>query len=357
LTTIKDIAKEANVSAGTVDRVLHNRGGVSPKTEGKIKKILKQKNFKINMIASSLAMKKHLKIATLIPQFDHQNIFWKSPYSGIQKASQEVNAYGVENHVFTFDQFNPKSYLNAFKKLIKTEPDAVVMVPIFSKETSEIIEILNKSDIPYLFFNVDLKGFNKLCYIGQKSYDAGILAGKLSHLCISPGDELLVILTRKNLYDHEAVHERVKGFVHYFKENTPKTKIHQLQFEQPDEVETGGEIINEFLTKNPNIKNIMVPSSRVSHVCKVIEQKKLSQIKLVGFDTTSQNIEALKKGIVTFLISQKSFNQGYKSITTITNYLVHKEMPKNEIPTPLEIITKENFEFSHSEERKYSMEN
>ncbi|MDA0937087.1 MAG: LacI family DNA-binding transcriptional regulator, partial [Bacteroidetes bacterium] len=44
--TIKDIAKEANVSAGTVDRVLHDRGGVSPKTEAKIRKILTQKKFK-----------------------------------------------------------------------------------------------------------------------------------------------------------------------------------------------------------------------------------------------------------------------------------------------------------------------
>ena len=41
-----------------------------------------------------------------------------------------------------------------------------------------------------------------------------------------------------------------------------------------------------------------------------------------------------------FLISQKSFNQGYKSTITIANFLVHKEMPAKEIPTPLEIITK-----------------
>ena len=31
--TIKDIARMAGVSAGTVDRVLHNRGDVSPKKQ------------------------------------------------------------------------------------------------------------------------------------------------------------------------------------------------------------------------------------------------------------------------------------------------------------------------------------
>ena len=355
--TIKDIAKEANVSAGTVDRVLHNRGGVSPKTETKIKRILKQKNFKINMIASSLAMKKHHNLATMIPLYDQQNLFWKSPYSGIQKASQEANAYGIENHIFVFDQFDPKSYLNTFNKLIKTEPDAVVMVPIFIKETNEIIKILDEKKIPYLFLNADIKGFNNLCYIGQKSFDAGVLSGKLSHLCARNGDEFLIVLTRKNIHDYEANNERVKGFKNYFEENFSDAKIHQLQFDQSDGFKKVSNTINDFLTEHPRIKVIMVPSSRVSNICRAIGDDKVSGLNLIGFDTTPQNVDALKKGIVAFLISQKSFNQGYKSITTMANYLVHKEIPTNEIPTPLEIITKENYKYSHSEERKYFNEN
>ena len=354
--TIKDIAKEANVSAGTVDRVLHDRGGVSPKTEAKIRKILKQKKFKVNQIASSLAMKKHHNLATLIPQYDEQNLFWKSPFLGIQKGGQDVNAFGIEIHVFTFDQFDPQSYLNAFHDLIKSKPDAVVMVPIFIKETATIIEKLDAEEIPYLFLNVDLKGFNNLCYIGQKSFEAGVLAGKLTQLCVENDDELLMMLTRKNPYNNEAIYERINGFNHYFKQNTPKTKIHQIQFNQYDKIGEQQVNINAFLEQHPKIKCIMVPSSRVSNVCEVIDRDKLSKIKMIGFDTTPQNIAALEAGFVTFLISQKSFNQGYKSIKMMTHYLVHRELPENEVPMPLEIITKENYRFSHSDERTYYSE-
>ena len=44
-TTGVDIAKKANVSIGTVDRVLHNRGEVSESTKNKILKI--KNNFAI----------------------------------------------------------------------------------------------------------------------------------------------------------------------------------------------------------------------------------------------------------------------------------------------------------------------
>ena len=362
--TIKDIAKEANVSAGTVDRVLHNRGGVSPKTETKIKKILKQKKFKINLIASSLAMKKHHNLATLIPQYDKQNVFWKSPYAGIQKANQEVSAYGIENNLFFFDQFDPESYLNAFRKLIKTEPDALVMVPLFVNESHEIIKLLNHKKIPYIFLNVDIKGegfrgsrISNLSYIGQNSYDAGVLSGKLSHLYSKNGDEFLIVMTRKNIHDNESINERVKGFKSYLQDNVSNAHINQLKFDQSDGFEKVKKKINSYLTKNHRVRVIMVPSSRVSLICRAIEKNHLSRLKIIGFDTTPQNVEVLKKGIVEFLISQKSFNQGYKSIITIANYLVHKEIPAKEIPTPLEIITKENYKYSHSEERKYYNEN
>ncbi|WP_234408903.1 LacI family DNA-binding transcriptional regulator [Marinilabilia salmonicolor] len=42
---IKDIAEKANVSIGTVDRVLHNRGEVAKKTKEKVLTIAKEMNY------------------------------------------------------------------------------------------------------------------------------------------------------------------------------------------------------------------------------------------------------------------------------------------------------------------------
>ena len=144
--TIKSIAKEANVSEGTVDRVLHDRGGVSKKTEAKIKEILKKHNFKVNPVARALAMKNKFKILTLMPQYDNDNLFWESPYLGSLKASAEVKNYGVEVNNYFFDQFDADSYLNQFELLMESKPSAVVLVPTFVKETKQIIDRLEKLD-------------------------------------------------------------------------------------------------------------------------------------------------------------------------------------------------------------------
>ena len=48
MTTIKEIADLAGVSRGTVDRVLNNRGAVSPKTAEKIMDIVRAMDYRPN---------------------------------------------------------------------------------------------------------------------------------------------------------------------------------------------------------------------------------------------------------------------------------------------------------------------
>ena len=63
MATIKDIAREAGVSIGTVDRVLHDRGMVSPETKARILDVMKELDYKPNHAAQGLAIrKKKLKL-------------------------------------------------------------------------------------------------------------------------------------------------------------------------------------------------------------------------------------------------------------------------------------------------------
>jgi|TARA_B110000967_G_scaffold210070_1_gene270207 LacI family transcriptional regulator len=356
--TIKDIAKEAKVSEGTVDRVIHDRGGVSKKTETKIKKILEYHNFSVNPVASALAMKNKHFIASLIPEHNDSDIFWKSPFLGILKAANDVKSLGVQVNKFTFNQYDPESYLNAFQSLLESKPTAVILVPLFLKETKQIVSKLETLDIPYLFLNIDIDGFNNQAFVGQDSYMAGYIAGKLMNLSHPEPATFLIIQARYNVSINNAISHRFKGFNDYILKNKIDAKTQILTIENLNDSIDTKEKINTYLKQHPEIKGVFVPSSRISIVVDCIDTAYLKTLELIGFDNTPQNIDCLKNDSVSFLISQKPFDQGYESVRLMTDYLtLKKSMLNNKIYLPIDILTKENVDYNERNELVFEKEN
>lgn len=344
--TIKDIAKEAGVSPGTVDRVLHNRGGVSKKTEELIRRLLKKNNFKINRVARSLAMNKYLKIAALIPEYDAENIFWQASLKGIQSAQEEVEVFGVKVMNFVFDQFKVSSYVSQFNALIDAQPDGVIIVPTFREETRQLAAALEDRKIPYVFINIDLDGFNNISFIGQDAYLSGRLAGKLMHLCLKDACSVLIVQTRSNIDINHAISKRISGFTDYLSENKVPIQCVKVDVSNLDDSEALTEELRVVLKENTSIEGVFVPNSRIAFFANCIEKLKTRKLALIGYDGTGPNIQYLKDGKVEFLISQKPFKQGYNSIKLMTDYLIDKKQPPVKLFSPIEILTKENLNYS-----------
>ena len=82
---IKDIAKMADVSVGTVDRVIHGRSGVSESSRKRVEEILKQLDYQPNMYASALASNKKYTFACLLPLHE-KGEYWTDVETGIHNA-------------------------------------------------------------------------------------------------------------------------------------------------------------------------------------------------------------------------------------------------------------------------------
>jgi LacI family transcriptional regulator len=82
---IKDIARLAGVSIGTVDRVIHERGEVAEKTRQKVQKILNETNYSPNVMAQVLKSKKRFHLVSLLPEPTEVNSFWKKHPMGISR--------------------------------------------------------------------------------------------------------------------------------------------------------------------------------------------------------------------------------------------------------------------------------
>lgn len=351
--TIKDIAKLANVSPGTVDRVIHDREGVSLKTKTKVEQIMKEQNFKINTVARSLALRKKYEIAILIPDSDQDNRFWRSPYLGSFKGGEEVAHLGINLQHFFFSQLDKKSYAEQCEEIVKSAPDAVIFSPYFKDETHLFVNQLEESNIPYLFLNINIEGCNNLAFLGQDAYQSGFVSGKLFHLCAGKENVCLIPQIESKMYNNNVLEQRLHGFTDYFKSNNLPFRLKSLKIDDLDHFDLVKESIQNAVKEIDVIDGIWVPSSRISVVANCLTEQQLKKLTLIGFDSTEQNVTCLQEDKVTFLISQKSFNQGYMSVKILADYLIQKIIPLKNILSPIEIITKENLAFSQRNKKAY----
>ncbi|GAB1855493.1 substrate-binding domain-containing protein [Flavobacteriaceae bacterium MHTCC 0001] len=342
--TIKDIAKEANVSTGTVDRVLHDRPGVSPKTKEKIQKLLDKYGFQKNVLASALALKKKYTIATLIPKTDKDKEFWKEPDNGIQRASAEMKKYGFEILCFYFDKFKVDSFSHAFDKILELNPNGVVMAPIFYNTSIRYTKKLEERNIPFVLINIEIKPLNNLSFIGQDGIKSGILAGKLLNLILNEEDHILIIKAIKNVDNHNAIDMRINGFMDYFKQKGITKHIKEIPIEDFND-NVIKKALTQELIKDNLIKGIFVPSSMVFTVAKFLDSVGLKRIRLLGFDSHPKSLEFVNKEVIDFLIDQNPFEQGYLGLKILFEYLFFNKIPNKNFFSSMDIITKENVEY------------
>ena len=96
MATIKDIAKLANVSIGTVDRVLHNRSYVSPDTRKKVEQAIKTLNYTPNIYARQLKLAKKYEFVVLKRELTYDNNYWEEPEIGMRKAVKELKSHNIK---------------------------------------------------------------------------------------------------------------------------------------------------------------------------------------------------------------------------------------------------------------------
>jgi DNA-binding LacI/PurR family transcriptional regulator len=81
--TIKDIARELNISPSTVSRALKNHPDISQNTKDAVNKYAKDFNYRPNALALSLRTSKNNTIGVIVPEIN--NYFFSSVLSGIEE--------------------------------------------------------------------------------------------------------------------------------------------------------------------------------------------------------------------------------------------------------------------------------
>ncbi len=167
--TIKDIAKELNVSCSTVSRALKDFPGISPATKKAVTDLAKKYNYRPNAIALSLRNQKTNIIGVIIPETVH--FFFSTVISGIEDAAMS-EGYNV---MICQSNENYEREADSIDALMGARVDGLLVS--ISRETGNLdhLKKVAEEGTPMVFFDRLVEGMNASSVIiddYQGAYDA-----------------------------------------------------------------------------------------------------------------------------------------------------------------------------------------
>lgn len=344
---IKEIAKLSGVSIGTIDRVLHDRPGVSERTKKKVNEIIKEVGYNPNPLARRLAgFNSIYRIALILPRENDYNPYWKQHLIGIQKALDLVNQFGIELDPLFFDQGDIESFQTITQEVKKGGFDAVVIAPLFQEIATEFVNHCHHSKIPVVCIDTDLKDSKKLSFIGQDAYQSGLISAKLISWHLQADQKVLICHSSKSTELPLNFQRRESGFRDLLSHQTP-IQDHQIvsshiRTTDPQEIKQNWEALQ---AQHPTIKCVFFTSARSFLITPAFSEKQKEEIFVVSYDLVEKNIELLNDGTINVIISQKPEEQCYKAIMFIYEKMIANKQIPPFLNVPIDIILKENIQY------------
>jgi len=330
----------ANVSSGTVDRIIHNRGRVSQENVDKVNALIKEYGYVKNVFASSLVLNKKFKIAVLILK-DKGFTYWDEPLKGIAKAATEFASYGFKIDYFFF-KYDNNSFNETAAKILELDHDGLVFAPVFYEESMNFINEYKKKDKPIVLIDSNIEEIKDISFVGQDSFKSGYLAGKLISYGVNSETNVMLLKITSNIENTSKTIfnlKKIEGFYSYFedyKSKLPKYNFTEISIKDTTQNNLKMEMFN-------GIDAVFVLNSRVHLVAEFIKKNKLENIKVIGYDLLKPNLDYLNEGYIDFLINQKPEEQGYLGIKKLYKTLALKqELDVNINYVKLDIVVKEN---------------
>jgi LacI family transcriptional regulator len=342
MATLQEIAQRANVSTGTVDRVVHNRGRVSESTRQKIQRLVKELDYRPNILARNLSLKKTYIFGILLPFPKQDGSYWELPVAGIQKALNELKMYHVTTATYHYDKYSEGSFRQACLDIISRleSLDGLVIAPVLSRASEQFISRLPGS-FPYIFIDSYIHESHCLSYIGQESFQSGVLAGKLMSMSAPQGK---VIVFRVLPEDYH-IEDRVAGFRSVI-QNIDKYSVCVYDVNRETDAQIFKGISEKMISEHEYISGIFVPSACTHQVAEVLVQHdRYKDAVLIGYDLVEENKKYLKSGVIKFLISQRPALQGYQGIYSLYRHVILREPVEKKVIVPMDILTQDNVDY------------
>lgn len=322
--TIKDVAKEAGVSIGTVSRVLNKRGYLSEEIIKKVHTAVDKVGYVPNDIARSLQNQKTNFIGLIVPSISHpffaELIHWTESYAHSKNYKLLLcNSLG--------DEKKEEEYIWMLKK---SQVAGIIM-------GSHVLNLDMYQNLNLPIVSLDRVLGDTIPYICSDNYMGGVLA---TEALIKRGAKNLIHFSGDLSLDMLS-NQRTQAFIDTCKKNNITYQVYELPNFRDNGLE-GGEEIFEIFSHDSIYDGVFSSSDTtaflVQNVAAELGIRIPDELQIVGYDDIvfSRYLRP----------SLSSIRQPIKEIAYYAIDILHRELIGAEVPIktvlPVELIERES---------------
>lgn len=243
--------------------------------------------------------------------------FWKAVKTGAQQAIDELNAVlnytGNDKIRMTFegtsDEDDVETQINTIDTVISENPSVLCLGIIDMDSCRAQLENAQENGIPVIIVDSGVESELVQATCGIDNRAAGAEAAR--KLCEAIGDSGEIGIIAHQSTTQTSV-ERVEGFSQEIAQNHPNVNIVQTGYTDGDQ--EAGAILEDMLAQHPQLKGVFCTNQQTSDDVLGVLENQENPIRMVGFDSSEEQMKAIESGLEYGTISQNPYSLGYAMV-------------------------------------------
>ncbi|MCL6571290.1 MAG: LacI family transcriptional regulator [Bacillus sp. (in: Bacteria)] len=332
--TIKDVAKKANVAPSTVSRVLSDSPNISEKTKRKVRKIMEEMGYHLNLNARILVQKSTQTIGIVMKNSTSQSLLnpvFPEVLSGISALCHKQD-FSI---CLTTGESEDEIFQDTIKMVQGKKVDGVIVS--YSKRDDKVVPFLIQSGIPFVVIGKPLFGANKIMYVDNDNVQA---AKEVTDYVINLGHRRIGFIGGDPRF--EVTEARLNGYKEALRENNLEIQQEYIKNFHYDR-EQGKQAIAEIMNlAEPPTALVVTDDFNALIVVLALRERNYQipeDISIVSFNNTL--ISRLSSPPLTSVDIQ-TFQLGYESARCLIELIKEPEILKKSIIIPTIIVERES---------------
>ncbi|MDO4615918.1 MAG: substrate-binding domain-containing protein [Lachnospiraceae bacterium] len=237
------------------------------------------------------------------------SLHWQSVNDGMQQAAEEYNVNLTV--LWPEEESDAETQSRILSNAAAMDPDILLLAPCSAADAREQVEAAADRGIEIVYMDEEPEGLEGVSYVGSDNYYAGVLAARSLAEALPEGAEVAVISGSQNQIAHS---KRTAGFADTIAEESSLNCVNVV--EVPDCSLIGGQkAMRELLEEYENLKGVFCTNAlMVMGAAEQCQTEDRADLQLVGMDSQSDAMNAVKEGIILAMVSQNGYEIGYQAV-------------------------------------------